>query len=241
MTTNEQELKNKVAERFNNIADMWLQRGMPAPDRLEPVLAGLACQPGDLVLDAGCGTGNWSAALALQNYRVRGTDLSPKMIENAKTKAIELNLTEKQVSYQVGDAENISFEANTFDGIICFNVLDFAPNPVKALQGFWRVLKPGKRLVMTNLGAYSPVKQTWWKRFLPEETNISNSVGNHILLWEMENLLLQLGWQIIDGQPNFSPTLEGTPNPYQEVAKTISDKILLMTICSNWRFVCIKP
>jgi hypothetical protein len=102
------------------------------------------------------------------------------------------------------------------------------------------VLKPGSRLVMTNLGAYSPVKRGWWKRFLPDGKDITNNVGNHLMPWEMEALLEKLGWQIIDGQPNFSPTLEGTTNPYEEVSRGISDKIMLMAIASNWRFVCVK-
>jgi ubiquinone/menaquinone biosynthesis C-methylase UbiE len=229
--------KKDVAERFDGIADMWLQRGVTDPTRLAPIIEELNCEPDSLILDAGCGSGNWSAALALHGYRVRGFDISPKMIENAQVRAQELNLDTEKVQYQVGDAENVAFPDATFDAILCFNVLDFAPDPVQALQEFWRVLKPGKRLVMTNLGAYSPVKRYWWKRFLPEEKNLTNSVGNHIQPWEMEEILKKLGWNILKGTPVFSPTLEGLPNPYENVAKDLTDKILLMSIASSWRVV----
>jgi hypothetical protein len=106
--------KKDVAERFDGIADMWLQRGVTDPTRLAPIIEELNCEPDSLILDAGCGSGNWSAALALHGYRVRGFDISPKMIENAQVRAQELNLDTEKVQYQVGDAENVAFPDATF-------------------------------------------------------------------------------------------------------------------------------
>ena len=232
--------KAATARQFDNIAEMWRSRGVVQDDRLASLLPLLDGGPGSLVLDVGCGSGNWSLALARAGYRVRGVDLSPEMIARAREAARELGVDEDAASFGVGDAERLDFPDDSFDALICFNVLDFTPRPAAALLEFQRVLRPGGRLVLTMLGAYSTVKLEWWRRFLPNSDG--KHTGNDILPWEMERLLEALGWRIVDQHPLSAMTVQGARSPYtQEQLDSLPDKVLQQAVAAVWRFAAEKP
>src|SRR5919199_1415701 len=89
------------------------------------------------------------------------------------------SIAERWRSRGIVDDERLGSPDGAFDALICFNVLDFTPRPGVALTEFRRVLKPGGRLVLIMLGAYSPVKLEWWRRFLPDHDG--KHTGNDIL------------------------------------------------------------
>lgn len=229
--------KAATARQFDAIAPRWREHGLPDGERVAAVLADLACPPGGLVLDAGCGTGNWSAALALAGCRVRGVDLAPEMIAGAQLVAREHGLGPDRASFGVGDVERLPFPADTFDGAICFNALDFTPRPGVALAEYRRVVRPGGRLALACLGAYSPVKREWWRRFLPDDEEIHT--GNDILPWELEALLRALGWEIVDQRPALGP--DRGENPDATTVADLPDTVLRQTVAGSWRFVARKP
>jgi len=232
--------KAATANRFDEIAEDWRKRRIIDQERVKPFIENLNCPPGSLILDAGCGSGNWSAPLALQGYRVRGFDISPQMVAEAQVVLSEAGLSAEQANISLGDAEEIRFPDATFDAIMCINVLDFTPQPGKALQEFGRVLRPEGRLVLLTLGAYSPVKRQWWKRFLPEDDQLHT--GNDILPWEMEALLEELGWQIVAQEPLFGPAMNGVSNNFDaEKVAQLTDRVLQQAIASAWKFVATKP
>ncbi|HET8631037.1 MAG TPA: class I SAM-dependent methyltransferase [Thermomicrobiales bacterium] len=226
--------KATTARQFDAVAPRWRERGLPDGDRLASVLADLACPPGGLLLDAGCGTGNWSAALALAGYCVRGIDLSPAMIAEAGAVAREHRLDPAHANFGVGDVEHLPFPDDTFDGALCFNALDFTPRPGAAVAELRRVVRPSGRLVLACLGARSPVKRERWRRFLPDNDEIHT--GNDILPWELEALLGALGWELVDQRPLF-----GGDNHYEAIAADLPDTVLRQTVAGSWRFVARKP
>ena len=101
------------------------------------------------LLDCGCGTGPMISLLyendSSKNYT--GLDITPKMIEVAKNKNLE------GVNWVVGDCENLPFEENSFDAIICSNSFHHYPNPQKFFNSAKRVLKPGGRLILQDYTA----------------------------------------------------------------------------------------
>jgi ubiquinone/menaquinone biosynthesis C-methylase UbiE len=77
------------------------------------------------LLDCGCGTGPMISLLYEKNphRHYTGIDLTPKMIEVARAKNLP------GVDWVVGDCENLPFDENSFDAVICSNSFHHYPNP----------------------------------------------------------------------------------------------------------------
>lgn len=92
-------------------------------------------------LDIGCGTGISSKALSSIAKTVIGIDPSANMLKQA-------DKTNKNITYQVGMAESLPFDDNTFD-LITFSVsFHWVIDPQKALEEAARVLKDNGKLVI---------------------------------------------------------------------------------------------
>jgi ubiquinone/menaquinone biosynthesis C-methylase UbiE len=128
----------------------WKQQLEPAQTCLF-ALAGL--QRGARVLDVACGTGLVSLRAAVQvgpEGAVVGTDISEHMVERARTMAAQHHL--RHTTFARMDAEDIRLPDGTFDVVLCALGLMYVPNPVRALQEMFRVLKPGGRAVAAVWG-----------------------------------------------------------------------------------------
>ncbi len=98
-----------------------------------------------LFLDAGCGTGYHSIAIAKRGYRCIGIDISEKVLKKAYRNVLDCGLTGR-VSLVCQGLENLSFVSETFDVVYCRGVLMHIPNWEMALYQLCRVLKPGGRI-----------------------------------------------------------------------------------------------
>lgn len=97
------------------------------------------------VLELACGTGRVTRHIrkALPVHtQFWATDLSPYMLNIAKGK-----LSEENIHFAQEDIQNLSFDDNTFDLVICQFGLMFLPDKMKGLQEIHRVLKPGGKLM----------------------------------------------------------------------------------------------
>lgn len=113
----------------------------------------LPAPPGD-VLDLGCGTGSLSLLAAEQGHRVTGVDLSPAMVELARTK-----LAGRDAVFLTGDAAAPPVGEQRFDAVLVRHVLWTLPDPGRALRHWRQLLRPGGRLVLVEgvWGSVSPV------------------------------------------------------------------------------------
>ncbi len=105
------------------------------------------------LLDCGCGTGPMISLLYEKDpsKHYTGIDLTPRMIEVGKAK----NLA--GVDWVVGDCENLPFEENSFDAIICSNSFHHYPNPQRFFNSAKKVLRPGGRLILQDYTAPGPI------------------------------------------------------------------------------------
>lgn len=110
------------------------------------------------ILDIGCGTGRHSIELAKRGYQITGVDLSESMLQRAREKAIEANVS---VNFRQGDARNLPFETE-FDLVImicegAFPLMETDEMNFQILQNAAKALKPEGKLIFTTLNGLFPL------------------------------------------------------------------------------------
>lgn len=96
------------------------------------------------ILDVGTGAGYFAVLLSMEGHEVCGIDLTPAMIDEAKSLAEDLK---RSISFQVMDAQNLEFPDESFDVVIARNLTWTLPDPKKAYGEWLRVLKKGGLLL----------------------------------------------------------------------------------------------
>ena len=107
----------------------------------------LQLAPGTHVLDVACGTGNLSIPAAKAGANVTGVDIATNLIEQARARAQTENV---RATFDVGDAEQLSYGDSSFDTVITMFGAIFAPRPELAGAEMLRVCRPGGRIAMAN-------------------------------------------------------------------------------------------
>jgi SAM-dependent methyltransferase len=97
----------------------------------------LAPQPGERILDLGCGDGTLTARIAQSGARVIGLDASPELVAAAVAKGLDARL---------GDGRALGFSGE-FDAVFSNAALHWMNDPDAVLDGVYRALVPGGRFV----------------------------------------------------------------------------------------------
>ena len=106
-------------------------------DLAAPVLELLAAEPGEKILDLGCGDGVLTAKLVAMGCRVVGIDGSIGQIEAARKLGLDA---------RVMDGEQLTFNGE-FDAVFSNAALHWMRNPGAVISGVWRALRPKGRFV----------------------------------------------------------------------------------------------
>jgi ubiquinone/menaquinone biosynthesis C-methylase UbiE len=102
------------------------------------------------VLDVGCGVGLFGAYVAKQTgCRMMGVDIREPMIQRGIQRAQREKL-EGQLQFRVADAIALPFQASEFDVVLCESVNAFIPDLKQAFSEYYRVLKQGGWLGVTE-------------------------------------------------------------------------------------------
>ena len=129
--------------------DFW--PGDPARRlRWEQLMAWLAPRPGERILDVGCGAG---AAIAFVAGQVgpRGQAIGLERFPDSLARLGARDLSAGPVLQGVaGDGQNLPFADNSFDALLCVNVLEALTDRPRALADMRRVLKPGGRILLAH-------------------------------------------------------------------------------------------
>ena len=125
--------------------DDWALNEDQQTPSYEEALRRVGVQPGQLVLDIGCGAGAFLRIVAGRGARPFGLDASEALIELAGRRVPEADL-------RVGDMEALPYEDDTFDRVTGFTSFFFANDIVAALREAGRVAKPGAPIVVQVWG-----------------------------------------------------------------------------------------
>ena len=99
----------------------------------------------DIILDYGCGTGQASNEIAGNVKMVHAIDISSKMIEIAKNKAMGRKI--QNIDYAYSTIFDDRYKKGSFDVILAFYVLHLLDDPQKVIQRMNELLKPGGLII----------------------------------------------------------------------------------------------
>jgi ubiquinone/menaquinone biosynthesis C-methylase UbiE len=154
MSMEEQSVKQCCATFYGSdfarmlLGDSFHPGGTRLTERLGQLLA-LTSQSHVFDVASGRGTSAFHLAESF-GCKVIGVDLSEENVGLATAEAAERGLA-GQVSFQLGDAERLPFEDDSFDAILCECAFCTFPSKPVAAHEFYRVLKPGGQLGLSDL------------------------------------------------------------------------------------------
>ncbi len=170
----------RIVEVFDRAADTYDNVGVPW---FQPIARGLveqlAVQPGERVLDVGCGRGAALLPLARavgESGSVLGIDLSPNMI--ALTSADVAGMP--HVRLDVADAAAPGLTTGAFDVVASSLVLFFLPDPAAAVRTWADLLAPTGRMGVTTFGPQDPrwnAVEAVFKPYLPAAMTDARTSG----------------------------------------------------------------
>ena len=156
----------------------------------------LPLEPGDYVLDLGCGEGRHVISAYVEaNVHSFGVDLSLDDLKTTRDKYLDFAEPDnagKSFGLSSADALRLPFADDTFDKVICSEVLEHIPDYQGALREIERVLKPGG-LFCASVPRRWPEKICWW---LSE--GYYNVPGGHLRIFrssELRGEIEQLGFR----------------------------------------------
>jgi arsenite methyltransferase len=151
-------------EYFEQVADRWdtLRSGYFREAVRDAAIAKAYLRPEMIVADIGTGTGFMAAGLAPLVRHVYAVDGSSAMLEAARRNLGEFS----NVTVRLADGASLPFEDGALDAVFANMYLHHCPDPGAAIAEMVRVLRPGGRLVLTDLDRH---EHTWMRQEMADE------------------------------------------------------------------------
>jgi 2-polyprenyl-3-methyl-5-hydroxy-6-metoxy-1,4-benzoquinol methylase len=121
-------------------------------------------ETGGSILDVGCGAGLTCLELVRKGFHVSGIDISPKMIERAKSEADQQGLV---CDFRVGVANQLPYSENSFDTVVAMGLVEYVSDDTPVLGEILRVLKADGRFILNMPNATSLYRFIAFPRTLP--------------------------------------------------------------------------
>ena len=138
---------------FDTVAPQWdnLRKGFFSEAVREKAFAVAGVEPGRLAADIGAGAGFVTEGLLKRGLRVIAVDRSAAMLEEMKRKFGEGSAIE----YRLGEADSLPIADGSVDYVFANMYLHHVESPPDALREMARILKPGGKLVITDLDRHN--------------------------------------------------------------------------------------
>jgi ubiquinone/menaquinone biosynthesis C-methylase UbiE len=160
-STTKEAPSDRLREAYERRAELEYAHPAVLPDpavnrKFERILAALTeALPCERFLDAGCGDGRYLAALAWfaeRPARIVGTDISDRILVTARRAVAQTGVDAELVR---ANLEELPFPDETFDVVLCTQVLEHLLDPRAGLRELVRVAAPGATLIIStdNRGA----------------------------------------------------------------------------------------
>lgn len=171
--------------------------------RLEYYLAyRIGIQPGQLILDIGCGVGGPMREIArFSGAHIIGLNNNSYQIKKGEKYTQDVGLSALCSFIKADCAESLPFADNTFDGIYSLEAMCYAPDPSKMHAEILRVLKPGAYLAGTDwcvTPTYDPNNPLHFK--LKEGIAKGNGIADLFTTTSVARSLQQVGFSVIESR-----------------------------------------
>ena len=192
-------------------------------------------KPDMRILDVGCGPGTISADLAalVPQGEVIGIDTGEEVIEKAKALASGRGL--QNLSFEVGDANKLRFEDQSFDIVHSHQVLQHVPDPVHTLREWKRVTKAGGIVAsrvadMSAVSYYPKMMQDYLDLYLKVSRKFGGNPdgGCRVISWAM-----QAGFDRSTITPSASSWCFSSPEERQWWSGMWADRITQASFATN--------
>ena len=137
---------------FDDVASRWdeMRSGFYSEGVRDAALAAAKAAPGMTAADIGGGTGFITEALVARGLKVIAVDRSQAMLDEMRKKFGNA----ADIDYRLGEALNLPLQDDALDCAFANMYLHHVPVPAEAIAEMARTLKPGGRLVITDLDAH---------------------------------------------------------------------------------------
>jgi ubiquinone/menaquinone biosynthesis C-methylase UbiE len=145
----------------------------------ELILNFLNPAPGEMILDAGCGTGVFTRDIIMRGSQVIGLDISFQMLRRAREKSGGVRFLPIW-----GDISTLPFRAESFDKVVSITALEFIDDAKSAVAELFRVTRRGGLVVVATLSSRSP-----WAARRKEEARKGHSIFSKAVLRSPDDML----------------------------------------------------
>jgi len=138
---------------FNQVASQWdeMRTAFFSEAVRERAYAVAGVSAGQVAADIGAGTGFVAEGLVQRGLHVICVDQSEAMLRELRKKFADV----ENVEYRLGDAESLPILDTSLDAVFANMYLHHVEDPAKAIGEMRRTLKPGGRLVITDMDEHS--------------------------------------------------------------------------------------
>ncbi len=134
--------KQAVVEFFDNVAGTWDENQVINHEIMNTIVENAGVSAGKSVLDVACGTGVMFPYYITRGATVTGIDISPKMVELAKTKFPKIPIF-------CGDVECYPFKEQ-FDAVVIHNAFPHFESPERLIENLTPLVKQGGTLSVAH-------------------------------------------------------------------------------------------
>jgi len=200
--------QQNVSINYDALAREYAQNRQGQPEVMRALLATSRVDSASAVLEVGCGTGNYIAAIkSITNCRAWGFDPSAGMAAKAKSTGIMLH---------VGQAEMIGFRSRSFDLLFSVDVIHHVSKRLKYFQEACRVLKPGGKICTVTDSAWIIRHRQPLATYFPE--TIEAELNRYPRIAQLQTMMTQVGFRDITEETVEYRYQLTDINPYQNKA-----------------------
>jgi ubiquinone/menaquinone biosynthesis C-methylase UbiE len=144
-------------------------------------------------LDIGCGSGNYTGALARQGLKIEGLDISEEMLGKARRKYPE-------ILFHQGDARALPFTNEQFHGATCILAAHHIDNLAAAFSETYRILQSQAHFILFT-ATPQQMKHYWLNHYFPN--SIQLAIQTMSSFEQLRKLLQQIGFSTVEQIPFF--------------------------------------